>query len=66
MGKTCTFCGSSELEEDPTRADVVCTQCGSVLEESVVVSEVQFQERAGGHDVIGELIIFILNHHFIY
>uniref|UniRef100_A0AC34FLZ1 TFIIB-type domain-containing protein n=1 Tax=Panagrolaimus sp. ES5 TaxID=591445 RepID=A0AC34FLZ1_9BILA len=56
MGRTCPFCSSSEIDEDPSRADVVCMGCGSVLEESAIVSEVQFQERAGGHDVIGQFI----------
>lgn len=55
MSRSCPICGSYELDEDPSRADVVCTQCGNVLEESGIVSEVQFQERAGGHDVVGML-----------
>ena len=29
--------------------------CGTILEEGAIVSEVQFQERAGGHDVIGKV-----------
>lgn len=47
-GKSCKACGSSELDVDPSRGDTVCTNCGTVLEDSVIVSEVQFQEAAGG------------------
>uniref|UniRef100_A0A7E4V1A2 B-related factor 1 n=1 Tax=Panagrellus redivivus TaxID=6233 RepID=A0A7E4V1A2_PANRE len=56
MGRTCPFCSSSEIDEDPSRADVVCMSCGSVLEESAIVSEVTFQERAGGHDIVGQYV----------
>ena len=55
MVRTCPQCGGASFEEDPARADVVCTTCGEVLEESGIVSEVQFTERAGGHDIIGTL-----------
>lgn len=50
MTKICPYCNSSEIEEDLA---IICTNCGAVLEESNIVSDVQFQERAGGHDVIG-------------
>lgn len=53
MTKTCPFCNSSEIEEDSGRGDAICTNCGTVLEESNIVSDVQFQERGGGHEVIG-------------
>ncbi|KAE9551095.1 hypothetical protein FO519_005692 [Halicephalobus sp. NKZ332] len=56
MVRTCPQCGGASFEEDPARADVVCTTCGEVLEESGIVSEVQFAERAGGHDIIGTYV----------
>jgi len=56
MVRTCPQCGGASFEEDPARADVVCTTCGEVLEESGIVSEVQFTERAGGHDIIGTYV----------
>lgn len=38
--------------------DATCTNCGAVLEESIVVSENQFQERAGGsgHTLVGKIL----------
>ena len=46
--RKCDNCGSTDIEEDGTRADAVCTGCGTVLESAIVVSEVQFAENAGG------------------
>ena len=46
MPSVCKHCGSSELDKDPARCDVVCTGCGAVLEEGAIVSEVQFQDGA--------------------
>ncbi len=52
--KACTHCGCSEIDTDPARGDAVCTGCGSVLEDQIIVSEVQFQDTAsGGSAVIG-------------
>ena len=47
-GRKCYNCGSTDIEEDVTGADAVCTGCGAVLESGIVVSEVQFAENAGG------------------
>ncbi|CAG0921909.1 unnamed protein product, partial [Notodromas monacha] len=48
IGVTVCQCGCSELDTDPARGDVVCTKCGTVLETSLIVSEVQFEESASG------------------
>lgn len=57
MGRSCPHCNSSEIDEDPARGDATCMNCGTVLEESRIVSDVQFQETgAGGHEIIGELL----------
>nr|KAG5700900.1 hypothetical protein BaRGS_012307 [Batillaria attramentaria] len=56
-GKACQHCGCSEIDADPARGDAVCTNCGSVLEDQIIVSEVQFQENAaGGASVIGQFV----------
>lgn len=56
-GRKCKQCGSSEIEEDPGRGDAVCMNCGSVLESNLIVSEVQFQEGAGGSSsAIGQFV----------
>ena len=53
----CTHCGCSDIDKDPARGDAVCTGCGSVLEDQIIVSEVQFQENAaGGASVIGQYV----------
>jgi transcription factor IIIB subunit 2 len=55
MGRTCPHCASSEIDEDPARGDATCMGCGTVLEESKIVSDVQFQEiGGGGHQAIGK------------
>ncbi|XP_072930052.1 transcription factor IIIB 90 kDa subunit isoform X2 [Epargyreus clarus] len=56
-GKNCKHCGSSEIEVDPSRGDAVCTNCGSVLEDNLIVAEIEFQENAhGGASAIGQFV----------
>lgn len=56
-GKKCKQCGSSEIEVDPARGDAVCTNCGTVLEDNIIVAEVEFQENAhGGASAIGQFV----------
>ncbi|XP_074661350.1 transcription factor IIIB 90 kDa subunit-like [Tubulanus polymorphus] len=53
----CSHCNSSDIDIDPARGDAVCTNCGSVLEDQIIVSEVQFAENAlGGASVIGQYV----------
>jgi len=55
--KKCQNCGSTEIESDSTRADSVCTACGTVLESGIIVSDVQFEENAhGGSSAIGTFV----------
>ncbi|KAH7941724.1 hypothetical protein HPB49_016545 [Dermacentor silvarum] len=55
--KSCANCGCSEIDTDPARGDAVCMGCGSVLENNIIVSEIQFEENAhGGSRAIGQLI----------
>ena len=57
MSLVCVHCGCSDIDKDPARGDAVCTNCGSVLEDQIIVSEVQFQENAsGGANVIGQYV----------
>uniref|UniRef100_H2Z3U4 Transcription factor IIIB 90 kDa subunit n=1 Tax=Ciona savignyi TaxID=51511 RepID=H2Z3U4_CIOSA len=57
MGKTCPNCKSSEFDVDPARGDTVCMNCGSVLEENRIVSEVTIQENADGSaSVVGQFV----------
>ncbi|CAG0893357.1 unnamed protein product [Cyprideis torosa] len=56
-GRTCHHCGSAEIDVDASRGDSVCTKCGSVLENTIIVSEVQFEENAhGGSSAIGQFV----------
>lgn len=53
----CKNCGSAEIEVDSARGDAVCTNCGSVLEDNIIVSEVQFEEGAhGSSNAIGQFV----------
>mmetsp|Transcript_26465 Transcript_26465/g.43316 ORF Transcript_26465/g.43316 Transcript_26465/m.43316 type:complete len:782 (-) Transcript_26465:666-3011(-) len=58
MVRECQYCGPGyDIEVDHTRGDVVCTNCGSVLEENTIVSEVTFSESAGGASaVVGQFV----------
>ena len=53
----CKSCGSTDIDYDPSRADAVCTNCGIVLESSIIVSDIQFEENAhGGSSAIGTFV----------
>lgn len=53
----CQHCGSTEIDTDPSRGDTVCTQCGSVLEDSGIVTEVQYaQDSRGVSRAVGQLV----------
>jgi transcription initiation factor TFIIIB Brf1 subunit/transcription initiation factor TFIIB len=39
----CPHCNSKDIESDQTRGDVICRNCGNVLEETLVVNEVAFE-----------------------
>jgi len=42
---------------DAARGDAVCTGCGSVLEDNIIVSEVQFVENSGGgSSAVGQFV----------
>ena len=53
----CAHCGCSDIDIDHARGDAVCTSCGSVLDDQIIVSEVQFQENSTGvSSVIGQYV----------
>jgi transcription factor IIIB subunit 2 len=55
VAQVCPKCNSKDIEADG--AQVVCTNCGQVLEECAIVSEVQFSENAGGQSsVVGQFV----------
>jgi transcription factor IIIB 90 kDa subunit len=45
---TCTSCGSSSIETDHARGSAVCTQCGMVLEDNIILAEVSFMDNDKG------------------
>ncbi|XP_013000439.1 transcription factor IIIB 90 kDa subunit isoform X2 [Cavia porcellus] len=56
-GRVCRACGSTDIELDAARGDAVCTACGSVLEDNIIVSEVQFVENSGGgSSAVGQFV----------
>ncbi|XP_076235202.1 brf RNA polymerase III subunit [Calliopsis andreniformis] len=56
-GSKCRNCGSTEIETDPARGDAVCTECGFVLEDQLIVSETAFKETPSGNMmVLGQFV----------
>ena len=43
----CPSCGSSDIENNESSGDTVCINCGVVIEESNIVSAVEFAEVSG-------------------
>lgn len=57
MSTVCSQCGGTDIEYDQARGDAVCTSCGSVLEDNIIVSEVTFVEQScGSSSVIGQFV----------
>ncbi len=57
MPSVCKSCGCSDIDVDHARGDAVCTNCGSVVDDHLIVAEVEFQENsAGGANVIGQFV----------
>ncbi|CAL8092322.1 unnamed protein product [Calicophoron daubneyi] len=44
----CTHCGGTNFDEDRARADLVCLDCGMVLSENAMSSEVEFVDAGAG------------------
>lgn len=38
--KKCKACGCADIEYDNARGDAVCVNCGTVLEDLLIISEV--------------------------
>uniref|UniRef100_M4AVM8 B-related factor 1 n=1 Tax=Xiphophorus maculatus TaxID=8083 RepID=M4AVM8_XIPMA len=55
--RVCKHCGSSDIDVDQARGDAVCMGCGSVLEDNIIVSEVEFVETGGGGSLaVGQFV----------
>uniref|UniRef100_A0A1A7XI59 Transcription factor IIIB 90 kDa subunit n=1 Tax=Iconisemion striatum TaxID=60296 RepID=A0A1A7XI59_9TELE len=55
--RVCQTCGGSDIDVDQARGSAVCTSCGSVLEDNIIVSEVQFVEGSGGvSSTVGQFV----------
>lgn len=52
MGMKCGICKSSKIETDAARDISYCTSCGLVIEESTIVSDVQFAQDTKGSSVL--------------
>ncbi|KAM4663090.1 transcription factor IIIB 90 kDa subunit [Discoglossus pictus] len=55
--RVCKSCGCTDIDVDAARGDAVCTGCGSVLEDNIIVSEVTFVESGGGgSSAVGQFV----------
>ncbi|KAL0969023.1 hypothetical protein UPYG_G00221680 [Umbra pygmaea] len=55
--RVCKNCGGTDIDVDQARGDAVCIGCGSVLEDNIIVSEVQFMETGGGgSSAVGQFV----------
>ncbi|KAM3870912.1 transcription factor IIIB 90 kDa subunit-like [Diretmus argenteus] len=55
--KVCKNCGGSDIDVDQARGNAVCMGCGSVLEDNIIVSEVEFVETGGGgSSAVGQFV----------
>ncbi|KAK1791256.1 hypothetical protein P4O66_013271, partial [Electrophorus voltai] len=55
--RRCKTCGGTDVDVDQARGNAVCMGCGSVLEDSIIVSEVTFVESSGGaSSAVGQFV----------
>ncbi|XP_061097050.1 transcription factor IIIB 90 kDa subunit-like isoform X2 [Conger conger] len=55
--RQCKSCGGTDIDIDQARGSAVCMGCGSVLEDNIIVSEVQFVENSGGgSSAVGQFV----------
>uniref|UniRef100_A0A672FYK7 Transcription factor IIIB 90 kDa subunit n=1 Tax=Salarias fasciatus TaxID=181472 RepID=A0A672FYK7_SALFA len=55
--RVCKNCGGTDVDVDQARGDAVCMGCGSVLEDNIIVSEVEFVETGGGGSLaVGQFV----------
>lgn len=53
----CPKCGCKDIAYDGAGGNAVCKRCGHVLEENIIVSEITFQDNAGGGaSVVGQFV----------
>lgn len=57
--RKCKFCGSADIETDSARGHAVCTSCGFLLEDNIIVSEVTFEE--GKNTMLNLKTILLIN-----
>lgn len=51
----CPNCGSYDIDADTARGDAACEDCGTVIEQNLIVNEVGFSEDARGRsNVVGQ------------
>lgn len=57
MGHMCRACGGTDIDLDVARHNAMCTGCGWVLEDNIIMSEVQFvANSSGGSSAVGQFV----------
>ncbi|KEP62495.1 UNVERIFIED_CONTAM: transcription initiation factor TFIIIB [Hammondia hammondi] len=55
--QSCRSCGSTELEANESRGEIICCRCGTVLEDLTLVDGLQFAESSsGGVSMVGQFV----------
>ena len=54
MRMQCPSCSSTDIEWHEAGGDAVCVSCGTVCEESTIVSSIEFSEAGGSASVVGK------------
>jgi transcription factor IIIB subunit 2 len=52
----CPQCGSRDIDFQESAGQVACFDCGTLLEESTIVSAVEFQETGDRSHLIGQFV----------
>uniref|UniRef100_A0A6B2FYX8 Transcription factor IIIB 90 kDa subunit (Trinotate prediction) n=1 Tax=Myxobolus squamalis TaxID=59785 RepID=A0A6B2FYX8_MYXSQ len=60
MGKetenVCPCCGESNFETDIEGGFIVCTDCGTLIKENIIVAEVEFQDHGTSSRAVGKFV----------
>ena len=60
MDRICQYYKLTEFYEASRHGDAICIDCGTFIDETMIVSDVRFQIRCGDWAIIGILILFNL------
>ena len=52
----CTYCESTHIDVDTAAGELICMDCGAILEQNRLVNNMTFQEVGNARGVVGQTV----------